>query len=128
MEVGSLLLMLHGLVRFLILLAAVVGLVKAVISLAQSRAPDKFDQMLASAFVGTYDLQMLLGILIIFLGGLLQAIHPIIMFVGIVTAHGLQRMTRRAEGQQARIYQLLLFIVPLAIILIGLASIGHLPT
>ena len=119
---------LHGLVRFLILLAAIVGLIKAVMSLAQGSATDKFDRMLASAFVGTYDLQMLLGILIIFLGGLLQAIHPIIMFVGIVTAHGLQRMTRRAEGQQARIYQLLLFIVPLAIILIGLASIGHLPT
>ena len=121
-------LMLHGLVRFLILLIAIVGLIKVLISLTQSSAADKFDQMLASAFVGSYDLQVLLGILIIFLGGLTQAIHPVVMFVGIIAAHGLQAMTRRAEGQPAKIYRLLLFIVPLVIILIGLATIGHLPT
>ena len=120
-------LMLHGLVRFVVLGIAIVGLVKALLGLAQSSATDKYDQMLAVAFVGSYDLQMLLGILIIFLGGLSQAIHPVVMFVGIVAAHGLQSMSKR-EGQQAKLYRLLLFIVPLAIILYGLATIGKLPT
>ncbi len=120
-------LLLHSIVRFVILVIAIVGLVKAIITLAQSSAADKLDQTLAAAFVGTYDLQMLLGILIIFLGGLTQAIHPVVMFVGIVAAHGLQSFTRRGEGQQAKLYRLLLYIVPLVIVLFGLATIGRLP-
>ncbi|MBI5035116.1 MAG: hypothetical protein HZB51_31715 [Chloroflexi bacterium] len=121
-------LMLHSLLRFVILVVAIVGLLKALVGLARGSAADKFDQMLAAAFVGSYDLQALLGMLVIFLGGLTEPIHPVVMFVGIVAAHGLQMMTKRAEGQQAKIYRLLLFIVPLAIILFGLAVIGKLPT
>lgn len=121
-------LLLHSLVRFVLLVIAVIGLIKAIIALTQTGAADKLDQTLAAAFVGSYDLQVLLGILIIFLGGLTQAIHPVVMFVGIVAAHGLQTMTKRAEGQQAKLYRLLLFIVPLAIILFGLMTIGRLLT
>ncbi len=121
-------LMLHSLFRFVVLLIAIVGVVKALIGLAQRGAADKVDQILSSAFVGSYDLQALLGILLIFLGGLSQAIHPVVMFVGIIAAHGLQRMTKSASGQQVALYRLLLFIVPLAIILFGLATIGRLPT
>ncbi len=120
-------LLLHSLVRFLILIAAVVGIVKALISLAQKSAADRFDQTIASAFLGLYDLQVLLGILIILLGGLTQAIHPIVMFVGVLLAHGLQSMTKRAKGSNAPIYRLGFYVLPLLVILVGLASIGHLP-
>ena len=120
-------LLLHSLVRFLILIAAVVGIVKALISLAQKRAADSLDQTAASAFLGLYDLQVLLGILIILLGGLTQAIHPIVMFIGVLLAHGLQSMTKRAEGPTMPVYRLGFYILPLLVILVGLASIGHLP-
>ncbi len=119
--------LIHSIVRFVILLVAIVGIVKALLSFAQKSAPDKLDQTLASAFVGLYDLQVLLGLLIILLGGLTNALHPIVMFIGLLLAHGLQAMTKRAQAANAPLYRLALFIAPLAIILVGLAVISHLP-
>jgi hypothetical protein len=127
MQVSTIVLSIHSIVRFVILLVALVGLIKAIIGSAQKGKADKADQVLAAAFVGLYDLQTLLGILIIFLGSLTQAIHPVVMFVGIIAAHVLQSMSKRGEGQQAGLYRLALYIVPLAIILFGLATIGRLP-
>jgi len=121
-------LVLHSLVRFVILLVAVVGIIKVLMALVQKTKPDQIDRTLASAFTGLYDLQVLTGLLLILLGGLSQAIHPIVMFVGVLAAHGLQAMSKRAEGTRATMYRLALFIVPLVVILVGLATIGHLPT
>ena len=120
-------LLIHSLVRFLILLAALVGIIKALFSLVQKSKSDHLDQTVASAFLGLYDLQALLGVLIILLGGLSQAIHPIVMVVGLLLAHGLQSMVKRADGSAAPLYRLALYIVPLLVILVGLSTIGHLP-
>lgn len=121
-------LLIHALVRFLLLIVALVGIIYTLVGLFQQRAPVQMDQTLGSVFVGVYDLQMLLGLLIILLGGLTQAIHPVVMFIGLVVAHGLQAMTRRAQGPQVWPMRLALYIAPLVIILVGLASIGRLPT
>lgn len=118
---------LHSIVRFLVLLLAIVGILLALVGLAQKKTPAKMDQTAGSIFLGLYDLQMLLGILIILLGGLKDALHPVVMFIGLVVAHGLQRMTRRAEGTNIHVMRLGLYVVPLAIILLGLAVINHLP-
>lgn len=120
-------LLIHSLVRFFILLAAIIGIVKGLVSLVQKSKSDHLDQTIASAFLGLYDLQALLGVLIILLGGLSQAIHPIVMIVGALLAHGLQTMVKRAEGSSAAMYRLALYVVPLLVILVGLASLGHLP-
>ncbi len=120
-------LMFHSLVRFVVLLAAFAGIVKTLFVLAHKAPPDKLDRVLASAFVGLYDLQVLLGLLVILLGGLQDALHPIVMFVGALVAHGLQMATRRSETDQARWMRLLLYVVPLVIILIGLAVVDALP-
>lgn len=118
---------LHSIVRFLVLLIAIVGIVLALVDLAQKKTPAKMVQTAGSIFVGLYDLQMLLGILVILLGGLKDPLHPVVMFIGLVVAHGLQRMTRRAEGTNLHMMRLGLYVVPLAIILLGLAVINHLP-
>ncbi|MGE5262209.1 MAG: hypothetical protein ACM3S0_02410 [Acidobacteriota bacterium] len=118
---------LHSIVRFLVLLLAIVGIVFAIVGLAQKKTPARLDQTAGSIFLGLYDLQMLLGILVILLGGLTNALHPIVMFIGLVIAHGLQRMTQRAEGTNLHMMRLGLYIVPLAIILLGLAVINRLP-
>ena len=120
-------LLLHSLVRFLILIAAVVGMVKVLLSLAHKRASDRLDQTIASTFLGLYDLQVLLGILLILLGGLTQAVHPIVMFIGVLLAHGLQSMIKRTKDANIPVYRLAFYILPLLVILVGLASIGHLP-
>lgn len=117
----------HSLVRFVILVLALVGIVKALLSLAQKSAPAQLDQTLAAAFLGLYDLQVLIGLLIILLGGLTNVIHPIVMFVGVALAHGLQAMTKRAEGANAPLYRLAFYIAPLLVILVGLSAISHLP-
>ncbi len=123
----DIILLLHSIVRFVLLAIAVVGIIKTLMSLGRKGDPAPADRTIASAFLGVYDLQVLLGILIIFLGGLTNALHPIVMFVGVVTAHGLQAMSRRAQGASVHQARLAFYIVPLAIILIGLAIIGHLP-
>ena len=117
----------HSIVRFLILLAAAIGIIKALVSLVQRAKSDKLDQSVASAFLGLFDLQALLGLLIILLGGLGPAIHPIVMIVGLLLAHSLQAMVKRVDGSSAAFYRLALYVVPLLIILVGLSSIGHLP-
>jgi hypothetical protein len=116
-------LLLHSLVRFLILIAAIVGIVKALVSLARKSAPDSLDQTVASIFLGLYDLQVLSGILIILLGGLTQAIHPVVMFIGVVIAYGMQNMTQRAKGSNVPLYRLGFYVLPLLVILIGLAAL-----
>ncbi len=120
-------LLLHRLIRFLILLLAIVGIVKTLITLAQKNQAVPLDRTLASVFLGAYDLQVLMGLLIIFLGGLNNALHPVIMFIGVVSAHGLQAMTRGAQGANAHLARLVFYVVPLVIILIGLAVINRLP-
>src|SRR5512135_351653 len=117
----------HSIIRFLVLLLAIVGIVLGLIGLAQKKAPAKTDLTVGSIFLGLYDLQMLLGLLVILLGGLTNALHPVVMFVGLVVAHVLQSMARRAEGANVQMMRLALYVVPLAIILVGLATIDHLP-
>ncbi len=126
-KIMDIVLLLHSLVRFVILLLAIVGIIKALIALVQKSVSGKLDQTLASAFTGLYDLQVLIGLLLILLGGLSEAVHPIVMFIGVVAAHGLQAMTKRAEGSNVTVYRLALYVVPLVVILVGLATIGHLP-
>jgi hypothetical protein len=118
---------LHSIVRFLVLLLAIVGIVLALIGLAQKKASAKTDVTVGSIFLGLYDLQMLLGLLVILLGGLTNALHPVVMFIGLVVAHFLQRTTQRAEGANFHMMRLAFYIVPLAIILVGLAAINRLP-
>ncbi len=120
-------LMIHSLVRFVILILAVAGIVITLVALAQKQAPGRTDQIVGSVFLGLFDLQMVLGLLVILLGGLVNAVHPIVMFVAIVSAHVLQMMTKRASSANAQWVRLAFYVVPLAIILVGLATIGRLP-
>ena len=120
-------LLIHSLVRFAILIVAVVGIVMTLIALLQSKAPAPVDQTLSSIFLGLYDLQALIGMLIVLLGGLTNALHPVVMFVGLVIAHGLQTRVKRAPASNVHALRLILYIVPLAIILVGLAVINRLP-
>ncbi len=118
---------LHSLVRWLVLLSVLIGVFKTLVSLIQKTPVQRVDQTLASAFLGLYDLQVLLGLLIILLGGLTQAIHPIIMVIGVVVAHWFQALTRRNQEERVSLSRLGLYLIPLAIILAGLATINHLP-
>lgn len=123
----NIVLLLHSLVRFALLLVMILGLVRAIFSLAKRAEPLPLDQTLAAVFLGLFDLQALVGLLIIFLGGLLGPLHPLLMFIALVIAHWIQSIMRQAQASTASQLRLALYIVPLAIVLFSMALIGHLP-
>ncbi len=117
----------HSVIRFAILAVATAGLAKTIISLASRTAPARLDQTLATIFVGLFDLQALIGLLIILLGGLVGPLHPLLMFIALVIAHWVQSVLRQAQGASANQIRLVLYAAPLSIVLFSLALIGHLP-
>lgn len=119
--------LLHSLVRFALLLVVLLGLIRAIIALAKRAAPAQVDQTLATVFVGLFDLQALLGLLIILLGGLLGPLHPLLMFIALVFAHWMQSIAKQSQGVTVSQVRIAMYAVPLAIILFSLALIGHLP-
>ena len=119
-------LMLHSLVRYVVLLAAIIGLIKTVFNLVMKKASGTADPILAAIFLGLFDLQALLGILVILLGGLRGPLHPLLMFVALVIAHGIGTAVKRGTGANVNLFRLALYGVPLAIVLFGLLIIGQL--
>lgn len=123
----NIVLLVHSIVRFALLLVMLLGLVRAIVSIAKHAEAKQLDQTLAAVFVGLFDLQALLGLLIIFLGGLLGPLHPLLMFIALVIAHWIQSIMRQAQAASVRQLRVALYTVPLAIVLFSLALIGRLP-
>ena len=119
-------LLLHLLVRYLVLLAAAIGLLKALYDLVFKIASERADSILATIFLGIFDLQAFLGLLIIFLGGLRGPLHPLLMFIALVTAHGLAAIIKRGAGANLKLLRVALYATPLAIILAALLIINRL--
>jgi len=119
-------LLLHSFVRYIVLLAAGVGLIKTIYNLAMKNASERADSILASIFLGSFDLQTLLGVLIILLGGLRGPLHPLLMFVALVIAHGIGTAVKRGAGVNVNLMRFAFYLVPLAIILFGLLILGQL--
>ncbi len=82
-------LMIHSLLRWLILVVALVAIVKHLVGLVQKQSYDRFSGLLMSVFSGMMDLQALLGIIFI-TTGLLPAYrieHAATMLVAVIVAH-----------------------------------------
>lgn len=122
----NIVLLLHSLVRYALLLVMIVGLLRTIISWARRSPPAQLDQTLAAVFVGLFDLQALLGLLIIFLGGLVGPLHPLLMFIALVFAHWMQSIAKQSTGATVSQVRMAMYVVPLTIILFSLALIGHL--
>jgi hypothetical protein len=123
----TIVLLIHSVVRFVLLIVMVVGLARATIILVGEVASAKLDQTMATVFVRLFDLQALLGLLIIFLGGFGKPLHTLLMFIALVFAHWMQSIINQAQGEPARLLRIALYVVPLSIVLFSLALIGHLP-
>jgi hypothetical protein len=82
-------LMFHSLLRWLILVVALLAIVMHIIGLVQKRPYDRVSKLLMSVFAGMMDLQALLGIVFI-TTGLLPAYrieHAVTMILAVVVAH-----------------------------------------
>lgn len=119
--------LIHGELRWLFLLAAVIGVGRAVIALVRGSAFGRTDRIIRAVYNGLLDLQALYGIgLTIYL--LLRfgfdplwprrILHPLVMLAAVVAAHGARALA--GEDDRSRHWaQLIGYMVSFAIIFAG---------
>ncbi len=112
---------LHNLVRWLVLIAAVVALVNAYGGLLGKRTFERRDRTLGAVFTGVMDLQFLIGLILYFVSPLVQSAlqnmsaamqddqsrffaveHALIMLVAVILAHVGGVLARRARSDAAK--------------------------
>jgi hypothetical protein len=117
----------HSFLRFGVLAAVLAGLSVTAVACLQKRAASRMDGFLATLFLGLYDIQALLGLVLLASGRLRSHLHATVMLLGVVFAHILFRSVRSAPPEGSWSKRLLFYLLPFLCILVGLAVIGHLP-
>lgn len=114
---------LHSLVRWLLLLVAVVALVKFTLGYAQKQPFRPMDRGLMSAFTGLMDSQVLLGLILLFgLGGInrFRMEHAVAMLIAVVLAHLPMRWREAPDSTRFR-NNLLVIIGVLVLVVAGIS-------
>ena len=118
---------LHSVVRWLVVLVAVVAVVRFVLVMAGRAQSGGMDRGLMSGYTGLLDLNVLLGlILIIGLGFTMQRIeHAVTNIIGVVAAHFFAQRAKKIEDAKLKARTNLLgVVVSLLIVVVGVALIG----
>lgn len=118
----------HSGLRYLVLLAGILAVGYLGYAAATRRTAGRVGRILAAAFTGLLDLQVLLGLLLLasipFYGAL--AGHIVIMIVAALVMHGASiGHKRRPPERQGPALLLVGVVVALALILLGILSIGR---
>jgi hypothetical protein len=102
-------LMIHSLVRWAIVLVAIVGIVWYAIGLLQKKSWDKMANGISKGFSGLMDLQGLLGLIYFLWSGIALSIWPryrfehlILMFVAIFVSHLPTRLKAETDAIKYR--------------------------
>lgn len=118
---------LHEFVRWLVLIAGLIGLVDGFLALFRGAMGDgPLARTLPAAFLGLLDLQLLIGALLLFLvpGAWPRFLpHAVVMVIAIASAHVLRVRTRKAPPEAAPRAVFLLYLVPLILVLVGMALV-----
>jgi len=126
-------LMLHSIVRWVIVLAAVVGAARYVLVLTARASGGRLDRGLMSGYTGLMDLNALLGIIYLIGSGIATAVwfplprveHMVTNLVAVGVAHLFASRGRRAADDQGLARQNLLGIVlSMLLVVIAVAAIG----
>jgi hypothetical protein len=120
----------HSIVRWLIVIVAVVAVVKFWIGWRGSQTFSSMDRGLLSVFSGLMDLQVALGLIYFFWNGLAAGVgfpsfrieHMVIMLVATIVAH-LAVLWKKSEDKLRFRNSLIIIIDTLIIILVGLARL-----
>lgn len=118
---------LHSVVRWLVVLVAVVAVVRYVLVMTGRAQSSGMDRGLMSGYTGLLDLNVLLGlILIIGLGFTMQRIeHAVTNIIGVVVAHFFAQRAKKIEDAKLKTRTNLLGVVgSLLIVVVGVALIG----
>ena len=118
----------HSGLRYLILLAGILTVLYATYGVASGRAYDKTIRILASSFVGTLHMQILLGVLLLLSGLFSSALtgHIFMMVFAAVSAQiPVSVMRRRPEGNKSYLPHGVGALVALVLIWGGVTAIGR---
>ena len=118
---------LHSIVRWLVVIVAVIAVVRYALVIAGRAQPSGMDRGLMSGYTGLLDLNVLLGlILIIGLGFTAQYIeHAVTNIIGVVVAHIFAQRARKMEDARLKARTSLLGVVTsMVIIIVGVALVG----
>jgi uncharacterized membrane protein YozB (DUF420 family) len=122
----------HSIVRWVIVLVALVAVVKFALGWLQKAKVEKNDRALMSAFSGLVDLQALLGAILLFGQGLTNSTigfppnrieHAVAMTVVAVIAH-LPAMWQKDATATALRNNLLAVVAALALVFVGVSTLG----
>jgi len=130
----SFLLHLHSGLRWLVLAAAVLAVLKSVIGLFAGGKYAKFDNILAASFVGMMHLQLLIGlVLYFFLSPLVtynmadpisrfwSVEHIALMVFSIIAAQAGRSISKKSDDAQVKFrFQSIFFTISLALMIIGI--------
>lgn len=113
-------LMIHSLLRWLILVMALLAIVKHVLGLVRAQPYDKFSGVLMSVFGGMMDLQMLMGIIFITTGlsPMYRIEHAVTMILAVAVAHLPAAWKKKSDRVRYR-NNLLALVGVIALIVLG---------
>ncbi len=122
---------LHALVRWIIVLIAVVGIVWFALATLRRVNNPRTNRILMSAFTGFIDLQVLLGLIFILWSGfagagfpLYRIEHAFTMLIAAAVAHMSRRWRQSPVEVQSRNY-LLIMIATLVLVFIGVSLLPY---
>lgn len=118
----SIVITLHSINRWIIVVVALIAAIKFLIGWLGNRSYEAADRGLMSAYTGLLDLQVLLGIILLFTRGVTnyQIEHAITMVIAVILAH-LTRLWRDREDKTKFRNNFLVIVVGLLLIVVGVA-------
>jgi hypothetical protein len=118
----------HGLVRWLVVIVAVVAVVRYALVMAGKTQSSGMDRGLISGYTGLLDLNVLLGVIIIIGLGeweMGQIEHMVTNIIGVVVAHVFAQRAKKIEDPKIKARTNLLgVVISLLIIIVGVALVG----
>ena len=118
----SLLLTIHGELRWLVVLAGLVIIVKFLIGWLGKREYTSLDRTLLMVFTILLDINVLLGLIILLFGGGFNSLrleHSVTMLLAVIAAHMTARFRGTANPATKFRNQLLLVLLALLLVLLG---------
>ena len=126
-------LMLHSIVRWIIVLVAVIGIGRYALVMAGRMPGNKMDRSLMMGFTGLMDLNVLLGLIYLLWSGLATPIgfpmerieHAVTNVIAVVVAHVFAARARKAADDKAMARDNLLgIVISLLLVVAAVAVVG----
>ena len=118
----------HGLIRWLVVIVAVVAVVRYALVMAGRAQSSGMDRGLMSGYTGLLDLSVLLGVIIIIGLGeweMVQIEHAVTNIIAVVIAHIFAQRAKKIEDPKLKARTSLLgVVISILIIVVGVAFVG----